>query len=107
MVKTLLAMQETWFDPWVGKIPWRGMTTLSCILAWIIPRTEEPWRATVHGVAKSWMQRSNEHFTSADKRTSCIIITAKSIRMVPLKKLVLLKKIPVSRSVIIRISNTW
>ena len=22
-VKTLLAMQETRFDPWVGKIPWR------------------------------------------------------------------------------------
>ena len=64
-------------------------------------------RATVHGVAKSWMQWSDEHFTVADKRTSCIIITAKSIRMVPLEKLVLLKRIPVSRSVIIRISNTW
>ena len=23
MVKNLSAMQETWFDPWVGKIPWR------------------------------------------------------------------------------------
>ena len=23
MVKTLPAMQETGFDPWVGKIPWR------------------------------------------------------------------------------------
>ena len=23
MVKNLPAMQETWFDPWVGKIPWR------------------------------------------------------------------------------------
>ena len=23
MVKNLLTMQETWFDPWVGKIPWR------------------------------------------------------------------------------------
>ena len=22
-VKNPLAMQETWFDPWVGKIPWR------------------------------------------------------------------------------------
>ena len=22
-VKNLPAMQETWFDPWVGKIPWR------------------------------------------------------------------------------------
>ena len=23
MVKNTLAMQETWFNPWVGKIPWR------------------------------------------------------------------------------------
>ena len=23
MVKDLLAVQETWFDPWVRKIPWR------------------------------------------------------------------------------------
>ena len=23
MAKNLSAMQETWFDPWVGKIPWR------------------------------------------------------------------------------------
>ena len=30
-----------------------GMATHSGILAWRIPRTEEPRRATVHGVAKS------------------------------------------------------
>ena len=23
LVKNLPAIQETWFDPWVGKIPWR------------------------------------------------------------------------------------
>ena len=23
MVKNLPAVQETWFDPWVGKVPWR------------------------------------------------------------------------------------
>ena len=23
MIKNLPAMQKTWFDPWVGKIPWR------------------------------------------------------------------------------------
>ena len=23
LVKNLLAMWETWVDPWVGKIPWR------------------------------------------------------------------------------------
>ena len=31
------------FDPWVGKIFWRGgLATHSSILAWRIPRTEEP-----------------------------------------------------------------
>ena len=36
MVKNPPAMRETWFDPLVGKIPWRS------ILAWRIPWTEEP-----------------------------------------------------------------
>ena len=29
-----------------------GLTTRSSVLAWRIPRTEEPRRATVHGVAE-------------------------------------------------------
>ena len=42
-VKNLPAMQETGFDPWVRKIPWRGGTaTHSSIFAWEIPRTEDP-----------------------------------------------------------------
>ena len=32
----------------------KGMATHSSILAWEIPRTEEPGWATVDGVAKSW-----------------------------------------------------
>ena len=32
----------------------KEMATPSSILAWKIPWTEEPGRATVHGVAKSW-----------------------------------------------------
>ena len=50
MVKTLSAMQKTrvpslgWED-----LPEKGMATLSSVLAWRIPRTEEgAWRATVH-----------------------------------------------------------
>ena len=35
-----------------------GMATHSSIPAWRIPGTEEPGRATVHGVAKSQTQRS-------------------------------------------------
>ena len=56
MVKNLSAMQETqmlWVrslgheDPLV-----KGMTTHSSILAWRIPWTEEPGRATIHGMVK-------------------------------------------------------
>ena len=37
---------------WEGPLE-KGMATHSSILAWIIPWTEEPGWATVHGVAKS------------------------------------------------------
>jgi len=37
-VKNQPAIWETWFNPWVGKVPWReGMATHSNILAWRIP----------------------------------------------------------------------
>ena len=58
------------FSPWVGKIPWRKAmqpTQNSCmdrfgllakikcrILAWRIPMDTGAWRATLHGVSKSW-----------------------------------------------------
>ena len=43
LVKSLPAMQETHFDPWVGKIPLeKEMATHSNMLTWEIPRTEEP-----------------------------------------------------------------
>ena len=56
MVKNLPAMQETQGqeDPLE-----KQMATYSSILAWRIPRTEEPLRATAHGVAKSKTQLSN------------------------------------------------
>ena len=45
------------FNPWVRKIPWReGMATHSSLLAWRIPRTEEPGGAIVHSVAQSQTQ---------------------------------------------------
>ena len=54
-VKNLLPMQETW----VQSLDWedlleKGVATHSSILAWRIPWTEDPGRATVHGVVKSW-----------------------------------------------------
>ena len=44
IVENLPAMQETGFDPWIGKILEKGMATHSSILAWRIPWTGEPGR---------------------------------------------------------------
>ena len=60
MVKNLPAMWETW----VRSLGWedpleKGMATHSSILAWRIPWTEDPGKATVHGVTKSLKQLSN------------------------------------------------
>ena len=42
------------------------MAINSSILAWRIPTDRGAWQATVHGVAKSWTQLSDEvqHFKS-------------------------------------------
>ena len=58
-VKTPPAIQKTW----VRSLGWEdpleeGMTTHSSILAWRIPVDKGGWRATVHGVAKSWTRLS-------------------------------------------------
>ena len=58
LVKNPPAMRETW----VKSLGWedpleKGKATHSSILAW-----RSPW--TVHGVAKSWTQLSDFHFTS-------------------------------------------
>ena len=57
--KNLPAMQETWFDPWGRKIPWRRewQAAHSSILAWRIPWTEEPCglRSTgSQGIRRDW-----------------------------------------------------
>ena len=46
LVKNPPAMQETRFDSWVGKIPWRRdrQATHSRIFAWRIPWIEDPGR---------------------------------------------------------------
>ena len=60
MVKNPLAKQEMWVQPldWGDPLK-KEMATHSSILAWKIPQTEEPGRATVHTVAKSWTQLSD------------------------------------------------
>ena len=59
-VKNLPAMQETWvqFLGWEDPLE-EGMAIHSNILAWRIPMGRGAWRATVHGVAKSWTQLSD------------------------------------------------
>ena len=53
-VKCLPAMWETWVRSLGQEDPLEEeMAIHSSILAWRVPRTEEPGRATVHGVAKS------------------------------------------------------
>ena len=39
--------------PGSGRSPEEGNGSISSILAWEIPWTEDPWRAAVHGIAKS------------------------------------------------------
>ena len=58
--KNLPAMQKTWdrFLHWEDPLE-KGMATHSSILAWRISQTEEPGRATVHGVTKSQTGQKN------------------------------------------------
>ena len=75
MVKNLPTMQETqvqslgWEDPLE-----KGMATHSSILAWRIPRTEEP--ATAHGVAKSQTRLSEQQHGQCQLkiRMHCLIL---------------------------------
>ena len=65
MINNLPAMQETWVRSLGQEDPLeKGMATLSGVLAWRIPGTEEPGGYTVHGVAKSDMtERLHFHFS--------------------------------------------
>ena len=64
MVKSLLAMQETWVRSLGREDPLeKEMATHSSILVWKIPAVRRAWWATVHGVAKSRTQLSGQHCT--------------------------------------------
>ena len=60
MVKNLPTIRETWdwFLGWEDPLE-EGMATHSSILAWRIPIDRGAWRATAHGVAKSWTWLNN------------------------------------------------
>ena len=59
-VKNLPAGWETWvqFLGWEDPLE-EDMATHSSTLAWRIPTDRGTWRATVHGVAKSWIRLNN------------------------------------------------
>ena len=59
MVKNPLAMWETWVLSLGCEDPLEeGMAIHSSILAWRIPMGRGVWRATGHGVSKSWTRLS-------------------------------------------------
>ena len=69
MVKHLPIMWETWVQSLGGKdLLEKEMATHSSILAWRIPWTEEPVRATVHRVAKSQTVLATEHAHTPEER---------------------------------------
>ena len=63
MVKNPPAMQEMWVQPLDQEDPLeKGMATFSSILAWEIPRTEEPGGLQSMGSQKNRTQLSDEHY---------------------------------------------
>ena len=62
LVKNPLAMLETWVQSlgWEDPLE-KGKAPHFSILAWRIPMDRGTWHATVHGVAKSWIQLSDFH----------------------------------------------
>ena len=60
MVKNLPTVQETWVQSLGKEDPLeKGMATHSSILAWEIPRTEEPGGLQFMGLQKSWTSLSD------------------------------------------------
>ena len=60
LVKNPPAMQETQVPSLGQEDPLeKEMATHFSFLAWRIPMDRGTWRATVHGVAKSWIRLSN------------------------------------------------
>ena len=57
LVKNPPAMQETWFDPWAGKIPRRRERLSTPVFS-----LENPMDCIVHGVTKSQTRWSNFYF---------------------------------------------
>ena len=60
MVNKLSVIQETGFDPWVRKIPWRRKWQPTPVfLPGEYPMDRGAWGTTVHGIAKGQTRLSN------------------------------------------------
>ena len=82
LIKNTPSMQETQFDPWIGKVPWRRHGNPLQYCAWRIPMDRAAWRATVHAVTKNPTQLSDlaqystfylvTHFSAPFKRQQAL-----------------------------------
>ena len=62
--------QKRWgLDPWVGKLPWRRVWQPSNILAWRIPRTDEPGGLQSTGTPRAGHASSDLAHRQAGGRT--------------------------------------
>ena len=75
VVKRQLAVRETGFDPWVGKIPWRKEGYPLQYSGLENSMDGGAWRATDHGVTKSRTRLRNFTATTAAKSLqSCLTL---------------------------------
>ena len=64
------------FDPWVGKIPWRGAwQPISILLAWRGPWTEEPGRLQSIG-----SQRVRHNLSDLAHTHACLLYDPNSVK---------------------------
>ena len=80
MVKTLLAMQETWVQSLGWEDPLEeGMAAHSSILAWRIPWTEKSGRQQSMGLQRVRHDWVTKHSTRKAKQTECIFFKTETV----------------------------
>ena len=75
MVKNPPTVWETWVQSlgWHEGMAWHeGMSTHSSVLAWRIPMDRGAWRATVHMVAKSGWDTTEQLSKLKDLNENCV-----------------------------------
>ena len=86
-VKNLLAVQETWVDPWIGKIPWRrAWQPTPVLLTGESPWTEEPGRLHFMGLQRVGHDWATKHSTAQYSTRNYIHYIVMSLMEINLKK---------------------